>query len=417
MGEFFIGNIKGPKGEAGQGFKIVGYYPTVEALFSDIANPIVGDAYGVGSNPPYDIYIYSENSGWVNNGAIQGAKGDDGKDGTNATISSVSATVDNTNGTPNVTVSMGGTDRDRTFSFAFSGLKGEQGPQGEKGADGSNGININAEGGLSAGTNATATTGGAVGKTATTARGGAAGDNARAFGDGGAIGDNAREEGGGLAGGKSSYAIDGGVAVGYDSDSTEGGGSVGYMTRSNGGGSVGYKAVNSKGFSGGYMAQVSPTADHSEYIDAIQLGTGTNPTPHSLQVYDKVLMNQDGTIPVGRFPNTISKIETVTYTGNGTCGWTTNDITEAEKAKLTKITFSAPPKVVCVAPIGLSDGTGVGTLIALNGQRIQRQYSVGSDYAHTVETMWEGNSVFIGSDGAVHQYNATDASYIAIGLL
>ena len=67
---------QGPKGDPGQGFRILGYYTTADALGTAISQPEPGDAYGVGSSAPYDIYIYSEERGWVNNGPIQGAKGD-----------------------------------------------------------------------------------------------------------------------------------------------------------------------------------------------------------------------------------------------------------------------------------------------------------------------------------------------------
>ena len=71
MAEILLGNIRGLKGDTGNGLTILDYYSTFEELTSAIPNPSAGDAYGVGDETSYDIYIYSPSKGWTNNGALQ----------------------------------------------------------------------------------------------------------------------------------------------------------------------------------------------------------------------------------------------------------------------------------------------------------------------------------------------------------
>ena len=72
---------KGEKGDTGAGFVVRGYYSTISALEASVPAPGAGDAYGVGVSAPYDIYIYDAARGWVNNGPLQGVKGDTGPQG------------------------------------------------------------------------------------------------------------------------------------------------------------------------------------------------------------------------------------------------------------------------------------------------------------------------------------------------
>lgn len=97
----------GPKGETGSGFKVLGYYGTKAALdAAQKATAAAGDAYGVGTAEPYDIYIFDGITGeFVNNGPLQGAKGETGPAGPQG----------------------------------IQGPKGEPGKDGAKGADGAPG--------------------------------------------------------------------------------------------------------------------------------------------------------------------------------------------------------------------------------------------------------------------------------------
>lgn len=57
----------------------------------------------------------------------QGPQGLTGESGTNATITGVTASVDGNVGIPSVNVTLGGTESERTFDFAFHNLKGADG--------------------------------------------------------------------------------------------------------------------------------------------------------------------------------------------------------------------------------------------------------------------------------------------------
>ena len=141
--------LQGIQGEPGKGLTISGYYATAQALAAAVTNPEAGDAYGVGTSEPYDIYIYDGvTHAWVNNGPLQGAKGekgdtgakgDPGKDGSPGAAGAPGAT--GTTFTPSVSA-------DGTLSWTNDGgktnpasvnIKGPQGAQGPKGDTGAKG--------------------------------------------------------------------------------------------------------------------------------------------------------------------------------------------------------------------------------------------------------------------------------------
>lgn len=169
----------------------------------------------------------------------------------------------------------------------------------------------NAYNGFAAGAGASATsTGGAVGYLASATYGGAVGWGASETNGGGAVGAGASVTG---------------------STSTGAGGAIGNGASAAGGGAIGHGAKTGAGFAGGYNAKT--VNNNNVGIDAVQLGTGTNSTPKTLQVYDYPLMNANGTIPIDRMSssvyssvnkpsfNDLKRINLRGYTGGAAVWW------------------------------------------------------------------------------------------------
>lgn len=113
-------------GRDGKSFEIKGYYASTAALEEGVPAPAPGDAYCVGSAAPYDVYIYDGVSGeWINNGTIQGAKGDTGAAGTTFTP--------HVDGNGNLSwTNDGGLDNPTTQNIrGAAGAKGETGAAGK----------------------------------------------------------------------------------------------------------------------------------------------------------------------------------------------------------------------------------------------------------------------------------------------
>lgn len=67
---------RGPQGAPGTGLDILGHYDTEDALRSAVSAPEVGDAYGVGAEAPYDIYVFDGVTlDWKNYGQLGGGGG------------------------------------------------------------------------------------------------------------------------------------------------------------------------------------------------------------------------------------------------------------------------------------------------------------------------------------------------------
>ena len=143
--------LQGIQGEPGKGLTISGYYATAQALAATVTNPTAGDAYGVGTAEPYDIYIYDGvTSAWVNNGPLQGAKGEKGDKGDTGAQgepgkngSPGAAGAPGADGiTPTIGANgnwfLGSTDTGKP-SRGEKGEQGAQGPQGEPGVKGETG--------------------------------------------------------------------------------------------------------------------------------------------------------------------------------------------------------------------------------------------------------------------------------------
>ena len=73
---------------------------------------------------------------------FRGTDGTNGKDGVTPNIA-VSATVDNSEGTPSVEVTKSGTNENPSFILGFHNIKGATGPQGPAGATGATGVTPN----------------------------------------------------------------------------------------------------------------------------------------------------------------------------------------------------------------------------------------------------------------------------------
>lgn len=115
---------KGDKGDMGRGLTILDTYDTLEELQTAHPTGLVGNAYMVGTENPKDLYVWStQRNEWVNEGTLQGAKGDKGD---TATVTVGTVVEGDAMYVENV-----GTSTDAVFNFTLK--KGDKGDTGNTG--------------------------------------------------------------------------------------------------------------------------------------------------------------------------------------------------------------------------------------------------------------------------------------------
>lgn len=141
----------GEKGETGRGLEIRGTFASVSALAAAVQNPEQGVMYNVGTAAPYNIYMYDTELGWVDQGQLQGAKGDpgytpvknidyfdgeDGEDGTDgiSVVSVEQTTTSFADGGNNIITVVLSNGKKSTF-VVKNGSKGSAGATPVKGTD------------------------------------------------------------------------------------------------------------------------------------------------------------------------------------------------------------------------------------------------------------------------------------------
>ena len=227
----------GPKGDQGEPFQIRKIYDSVDSMEADYNNPDIeeGDFVLINTDDVSDpdnakLYVKGP-TGWqfvTDLSGAQGIQGPQGTPGTPAGFGNITATVDNTTGTPQVSVQADGPNTAKNISFSFTGLKGEKGEKGEAGTQINSILPLTVEtppdegdstGNILFGNNVRVTSSGASG-------GVGIGVNVITNGDSVSIGNNTRTEYGSIAIGLRSYAVGygsntGGIALGENANTRD----------------------------------------------------------------------------------------------------------------------------------------------------------------------------------------------------
>lgn len=226
--------LQGPQGPVGAPFQVKKIYDSVEAMNADYSGSdvAIGEFVLIDTGDVQD----PDNSKLYVKGATQydfvtdlsgaqGIQGPQGNPGADAGFGNITATVDSTVGTPQVSVQSDGPNTAKNIAFNFSGLKGEKGDPGQAGTEVNNLAPLVVRTAPTAGDEDSI----AIGDQANASAGGyvAIGSNARATG---AVSGSY----GSVAVGQSSSARDRGVAIGLVSRSDPFSVAIGYRADTGG---------------------------------------------------------------------------------------------------------------------------------------------------------------------------------------
>lgn len=134
--------LEGPQGPVGAPFQVKKIYDSVEAMNADYSGSdvAVGEFVLIDTGDVQDpdnskLYVKGDTQyDFVTDlSGAQGIQGPQGNPGAAAGFGNVTATVDNTTGTPQVSVQADGPNTAKNISFSFMGLKGEKGDPGKDG--------------------------------------------------------------------------------------------------------------------------------------------------------------------------------------------------------------------------------------------------------------------------------------------
>ena len=329
----------GPKGDSGEPFQIRKIYSSVDEMEADYNNPGIeeGDFVLINTDDVSDpdnakLYVKGP-TGWqfvTDLSGAQGIQGPQGDPGTPAGFGNITATVDNTTGTPQVSVQSDGPNTAKNISFSFTGLKGEKGDKGDPGQDGTQVNNL-----APLVVNRAPTAGDAdsvaIGYQANAAAGGyvAIGSTAQATG--------ATSGGyGSVAVGQSASARDRGVAIGLASTSDPFAVAIGYRARTGG---------NTQSVVIGHRTEAAASCYHPTAVGSNIEINDSNAT--ALGALSSIETGGENSVSLGSYSSTAEPNVVSVGSGDATMALT-DDMDEKTKARIQARASAATRRIVNV---------------------------------------------------------------------